>query len=102
MVEVKWTNQSIEDINNIAEFIAKDSVKYARLQVNIFFDTCLILEQFPNAGRIVPEAGEENTRELIVGSYRIIYHIISPNRIDILTVHHSHRILKIKNIKRKK
>jgi toxin ParE1/3/4 len=96
MVEVKWTNQSIDDIGNIAEFIAKDSVKYARLQVSIFFETCKILEQFPNAGRIVPEKGKENIRELIVGSYRIIYQIISLEKIDILTVHHSHRILKIK------
>lgn len=101
MVEVKWTNQSIDDINNIAEFIAKDSVRYARLQVKIFFDACKILEQFPNAGRIVPEAGKENIRELIIGSYRIIYNIISPDSIDILTVHHSHRTLKIKTIRSK-
>ncbi len=102
MVEVKWTEQSIEDINNIAEFISKDSVKYARLQVNIFFETCKILEQFPNAGRIVPETGKVNIRELIVGSYRIIYQIVTPGLIDVLTVHHSHRILKISSIRRKK
>lgn len=36
MVEVKWANQSIEDINNIAEFIEKDSIRYPRLQVRIF------------------------------------------------------------------
>jgi plasmid stabilization system protein ParE len=98
MVEVKWTNQSIEDINNIADFIAKDSVKYARLQVNTFFDTCKILEQFPYAGRVVPESGKENIRELKVGSYRIIYLIINQGTIDILTIRHSHRILKIKNL----
>jgi len=101
MVEVKWTDQSIDDINNIAEFIAKDSVKYAQLQVRIFFETCKILEQFPNTGRIVPEKGKENIRELIVGSYRIIYHIISVEYIDILTVHHSHRILKLKTIRKR-
>lgn len=101
MVEVKWTNQSIDDINNIAEFIAKDTVKYAQLQVESFFETCKILEKFPNAGRIVPEVGKENIRELIVGSYRIIYNISNQHRIDILTVYHSYRMLKIKGITRK-
>ena len=80
----------------------KDSVKYARVQVNIFFETCKVLEQFPNAGRIVPETGKANIRELIVGSYRIIYSIINSEMIDILTVHHSHRILKIKTIRKRK
>ncbi len=31
------------------------------------------LEQFPYSGRIVPEFNDENIRELIYGSYRIIY-----------------------------
>jgi len=37
MVIVKWSDQSISDIQNIAEFISKDSPKYARIQVNTFF-----------------------------------------------------------------
>ncbi len=95
MVEVKWTNQAIEDINNIAEYISKDSKKYARIQVNNFFKRTEVLAEFPYSGRIVPEAGNENIRELIIGSYRIVYHIISKTNIDILTVHHSYRLLKL-------
>ena len=95
MAEVKWTNQAIEDINNIAEYISKDSKKYARIQVDNFFNRTEVLEKFPYSGRIVPEAGNENIRELIIGSYRIVYHIISKTNIDILTVHHSYRLLKL-------
>ena len=95
MVIVQWTDQSINDIQNIAEFISKDSPKYARLQVNAFFKRCEILERFPHAGRIVPEAGNENIRELIVGAYRIIYHIKNEKSIDILSVHHSYKLLKL-------
>jgi toxin ParE1/3/4 len=101
MVEVKWTNQSIDDINNIAEFIAKDSVKYAELQVATFFETCKILEQFPKIGRIVPEVGKENIRELITGTYRIIYVVRNPLMIDILTVHHSHSIINFKKLRKR-
>ena len=37
MDEVTWTSQRLEDIENIAEYIAKGSLKYARIQVANFF-----------------------------------------------------------------
>jgi toxin ParE1/3/4 len=93
MVEVIWTIQSIEDIENIADYIAKDSEKYAQIQVQDFFEAAKILEEFPNAGRIVPELNDKEIREIIVGFYRIIYHILTKEKIEILTVYHSYRLL---------
>jgi toxin ParE1/3/4 len=55
MVEIKWTTQSIEDISNIAEYIAKDSIKFANIQTSAFFDASEILLSYPLAGRYVPE-----------------------------------------------
>lgn len=37
MVEINWTKQAVKDIDNIAEFIAKDSEYYAQIQVQRFF-----------------------------------------------------------------
>ena len=37
--------------------------------------------------RIVPEIGQDSTREVIVQSYRIIYRVIT-NDVVILTIHH--------------
>ncbi|MES2140359.1 MAG: type II toxin-antitoxin system RelE/ParE family toxin [Bacteroidota bacterium] len=97
MVEIRWTPQAIEDINSIAEYIAKDSFRYAKIQTERFFDTTEILITKPGIGRIVPEIKKTNIRELILGNYRIIYKIISTKRIDILTIHHSaRRIVKSK------
>jgi toxin ParE1/3/4 len=93
MVEIRWTDQSLEDINNIAEFIAKDSERYAKIQVQRFFDKTEVLIYHPNSGRIVPETGDKSTRELILGNYRIIYLIVNSKQIDILTVHHGRRLL---------
>ncbi len=93
MVEIKWTLQSINDIENIAEFISKDSERYAQIQVQRFFEAVEILETNPIIGRVVPEFNNEIIRELILGNYRIIYHIVSKTLIDILTVHHSKRLL---------
>ena len=48
------------------------------------------LNSFPEIGRIVPEIGDSNIRELIIYSYRLIYEIF-PNRIEVLALIHSKR-----------
>ena len=99
MVEVRWTEQSIEDIEHIAEYIAKDSIKYAEIQVEDFFEAVLSLNEFPKTGRIVPEVGDKDLRELIIGFYRIIYRIKTIDQIDVLTVYHTRRLLTRKKIR---
>ena len=102
MVEIRQTDQSLEDINNIAEFTAKDSEKYARIQVQRFFDKTEVLINHPDAGRIVPESGNKTIRELILGNYRIIYLIVDVEEVDILTVHHGRRFLRNNPVFKKK
>ena len=99
MVEVKWTDQALEDIASIADFIARDSLKYASVQVRRFFEIENKIVNHPLAGKIVPEVGHKNVREFISGQYRIIYRIISKSRVDILTVYHSKRLLKGRYVK---
>jgi addiction module RelE/StbE family toxin len=94
MVKINWTNFALQDLNEIADFISKDSVRYAQMTVKYLFESPTLLKTHPKAGRIVPEFKEENLRELIGGSYRIVYRIVDKNRIDILTVHHSARLFK--------
>jgi toxin ParE1/3/4 len=91
--EVRWTINALEDMEGIAEFIARDSEHFASIQVEKFFLRVEILEKYPLSGRIVPESGIETIRELIEGNYRIIYKVISPNQVDILTVHPGQRLL---------
>jgi addiction module RelE/StbE family toxin len=93
MVEIKWTNFAIDNLNDIGDYIEKNSFRYAEITVNKLFDATFILEQNPLAGRIVPEFDNKNIRELIRGSYRIIYRVLNETRIDIITVHHSARLL---------
>ena len=45
------------------------------------------IASFPLSGRIVPEFETEQIREVIEGSYRIIYYI-KPEQIDVLAVIH--------------
>lgn len=93
MVEIKWTDLAIDNLTDIGNYIEKDSIRYAEIIVNKIFDATNILERFPNSGRVVPELEDINTRELICGNYRIVYRLLNEKRIDILTIHHSARIL---------
>jgi toxin ParE1/3/4 len=95
MASLNWTEQSIQDLENIREYIAKDSLKYSVIQVNRIKERARLLKNHQKLGRIVPEVGKEYIRELIIGSYRIIYRIVTKDRIDILTIHHSAKRLRL-------
>lgn len=73
MVEVKWTPQAAEDLESITEFIAKDSLYYARLFAVDIFEAVNRLIKFSNSGRVVPEFNDPTVRELLLGSYRLVY-----------------------------
>lgn len=93
MVQINWTFQARNDLKNIANYISKDSVQYARLQISRIRQRTKILTLQPLSGRMVPEKENQSIRELIEGNYRIIYRIVDEQKIDILTVHHTSRDL---------
>ncbi|MBL6964739.1 MAG: type II toxin-antitoxin system RelE/ParE family toxin [Bacteroidetes bacterium] len=99
MVRINWTIQAKDDLNNIAEYISKDSKRYAKLQVIKLRNRTQILKTQLHSGKIVPEINIENIRELIEGRYRIIYKVVDKNQVDILTIHHTARDLKKRKIK---
>lgn len=95
MVKINWTPQSRNDLVAIAEYIAQDSPKYAKIQVQRIRQRVRQLQRFTNSGRIVPEYKTGDIKELILGNYHIIYRIASSDQVDVLTVHHAARRLKL-------
>lgn len=93
MVQLNWTNQAINDLKNIADYISLDSVRYARLQIKKIRMRTDILKTQMHSGKSVEEINNINIRELVEGNYRIIYKIVDSNRVDIITIHHSARDL---------
>ncbi len=49
MAKIKWTPQSLKDIDTIADFISKDSVHYARMFIEKVFNSVERLELFPKS-----------------------------------------------------
>ncbi len=92
MVEVRWTLQASEDLEAATAFIDKDSPYYARLFAVDIIDSVERLMRFPNCGRIVPELNDPMVRELILGSYRLVYRF-NKNLIELITIYHTSRIL---------
>jgi toxin ParE1/3/4 len=93
MVQVKWTSLAISDLNGIYSYISINSAKYAKIQVLRIRNKIKILRKYPLAGKPVKEYENSSYRELTEGRYRIIYKLTHKNQIDILTIHHSARML---------
>jgi len=103
MVKIIWTQRSLNDLRSIAEYISKDSVKYASLTLERIIDVTKHLESNPRIGRMVPEIGRnDKIREIIFGNFRIIYKIANTKTIYILTVHHSAKRLRQTSLKGQK
>ena len=91
-MRVHWTQNAIEHLVNIYEYIALNSPTYADRMVDIITHRSEQIADQPLSGREVPEYQTENIRELIEKPYRIIYRI-KANQIDVLAVIHSARLL---------
>jgi addiction module RelE/StbE family toxin len=100
MAEVKFTVQSLDDLDDIAAYISRDSVHYAGLQVDKLIRRTDILENFPHFGRVVPELKIKSVREIIEGNYRIAYRVLNKNSVHILTFHHTRKNLKAAGIRK--
>lgn len=93
MAFVTWTGPALQDLEEIWAFIARDSELAADTVRTRVFNASERLETFALSGRILPEAESEFIRELIVGSYRVIYHLISEEEIEVIAVIHGARSL---------
>ena len=84
---VIWSIPAKYDLKKIHDYIGSDSKFYAIKVSQEFIEKSEGLIEFPKMGRVVPEIGNPNIRELIIYSYRLVYEI-SPNRIEILAIIH--------------
>jgi len=84
---VIWSNPAKDDLKKIHNYIAKDSKFYAIKVSQEFVEKSENLKDFSKMGRVVPEIGNSNIRELLVYSYRLIYEI-SSDKIEIIAIIH--------------
>ncbi|MDD3849027.1 MAG: type II toxin-antitoxin system RelE/ParE family toxin [Smithellaceae bacterium] len=96
-MKIIWSPLAIDRASEIAEYIALDKPAAADNWINTLFSKVGQLMLSPKSGRVVPEIGDEQFRELIYGNYRILYRI-EKKQVSILTVRHGKQILPIEDM----
>jgi plasmid stabilization system protein ParE len=86
-MKVHWTDTAERHLDALYAYIAQDSREYAKRMVDRLTRRSQQIADFPFSGRRVPEYDIDQIREVIEGSYRIIYHT-KPDQIDVLAVIH--------------
>jgi len=89
---VVWSRRALQDVENIASYIARDSPAYAASVVKAILNETRMLTRFPRSGRKVPELDKDDIREVFAYSYRIIYWI-NDEEIIVAAVIHGKRLL---------
>ena len=91
-MKVLWTENAIDHLVNIYEYIACNSPPYGRQMIDRITRRTVQIAEHALSGRKVPEYDAEDIRELIEKPYRIFYRI-KPKQIDIIAVIHGARII---------
>ena len=91
-MKVLWTDAAIAQLEAVYNYVAQTSPEYARRIVDKLTRRSKQIAAFPFSGRMVPEYELNEVRELIEGSYRVIYLVKEEkNQIEVLAVIHSVR-----------
>lgn len=89
---IVFTPQSQEDLREIVKFIALDSPTRAENFGHKLISVASSVSTFPQMGRVVPELNDSSVREIVHGSYRIIYEVfLNPPVIYVLRFWHASR-----------
>ncbi len=94
MVQVRWTKRALGNLHEIYDFIAKDSPRYAQLQIERIQEAALKLVEFPSMGRKTPEFSSLPYREILIGNYRVLYRIDEgKDRILVMSIIHCRQLI---------
>jgi plasmid stabilization system protein ParE len=89
-LKIKWSPRAASNLEEICNYIAKDSEYYAILFAKKIIDIVKAIPQFPKSGRIVPEYEDDSLREKIYGNYRIVYRL-KADVVEIVAICHGSR-----------
>jgi len=93
-MKLRWSTRAIKDMAQLRDYIALDSPFYAQQFISRLAARVEALPDFPQSGRLVPEAERDDIREIIYQGYRAIYLLREAQQeIVLIAVVHSSRDL---------
>ncbi|TRO34307.1 type II toxin-antitoxin system RelE/ParE family toxin [Ectopseudomonas mendocina] len=93
MAEIVWTNPALEQLEDLAQYIALDKPEAARTLVSKVIETVARLAEFPLSGRIPAELPNALYREVVVPPCRIFYRV-SDTTVFIIHIMREERVLR--------
>ena len=97
-MRVVWTEHAYAQLDEAVAFIARDHLETAKTWLELILAAGDSLAEFPDRGRVVPEASRDDVRQLILSPYRLIYRR-DPNAVTITMLLHEHRKLSGKDVR---
>jgi plasmid stabilization system protein ParE len=88
---LRWTHRAEKDLENIGDYIAEDDPVAALRWVGLLLEKARLAAQLPGVGRVVPELGRADVREVLLRSYRIVYRVRGRD-VEVLTVFEGHQL----------
>jgi plasmid stabilization system protein ParE len=85
--KVKWARTAQKDLEQVAEYVSRDSERRAAQIVRKSLDAACSLALFADRGRMVPEFSDPSIRELLKGRYRLIYKISEKTVVIVAFIH---------------
>jgi toxin ParE1/3/4 len=92
VAEVIWADRAYEHLIQIGEYIEKDSPFQAKRVIHLIWHETLLLEEHIRLGHKIPEMDNDLYRELRVFSFRILYKILSAEKVAIIGIVHGKRL----------
>ncbi|WAJ71946.1 type II toxin-antitoxin system RelE/ParE family toxin [Catenovulum adriaticum] len=93
MAEIIWTEPALNDLNEIAEYIALSNLTAAKNLTQKVFNKISRLENHPESGKVPSELKGFSYREVVVNPCRVFYKLEN-NQVYILHVMRQERDLR--------
>jgi addiction module RelE/StbE family toxin len=97
MATLIWAPRALGDLEDLIEFISRNAPMTARRFAQKIVARVDLLEHHPLMGGYVLEDDTRSYREILQGNYRIIYRV-DGERVIIVAVHHSAKLLDTKDL----
>lgn len=87
---VVWSEGARRELDEAVAYVSEDSIDRAVRVLDEILESAASLATLSERGHIVRERGDTDIRELLVGSYRLLYHV-TESEVEILGLLHQRR-----------
>jgi len=89
--KVIWSDDAIADLAALVRYIAEDNRDAAEKTGRAILEQTRLLEEFPLAGKVLPEEGRAAVREIQLPPWRLIYEVYDDGTVVVLRIWHAAR-----------